>query len=118
MKYSKELYFNRLIDGRIEKILEFFDCILIEGPKLCGKTWTSINSTRNQYFLSDNKTFENVKTNIDFLFRGDQYPILIDEWQFIPSIWDYLRNRMDQKNGNEKYILTGSSSYKSLKRKK
>ena len=41
MTLTKEGYMPRLIDARIAKYLELFGAVLIEGPKWCGKTWTS-----------------------------------------------------------------------------
>ena len=38
---NKSNYKPRIIDSIIEKNLRIFGAILIEGPKWCGKTWTS-----------------------------------------------------------------------------
>ena len=42
MSLSKEGYRPRLIDERITRYLKIFGAVSIEGPKWCGKTWTSI----------------------------------------------------------------------------
>ena len=38
---DKKDYRNRVIDQIIETYLEISGAICIEGPKWCGKTWTS-----------------------------------------------------------------------------
>ena len=38
---DKSSYKVRLVDSLIEKDLRIFGAICIEGPKWCGKTWTS-----------------------------------------------------------------------------
>lgn len=43
MSLKKEDYQKRLIDDKISKYLKIFGAISIEGPKWCGKTWTSLN---------------------------------------------------------------------------
>ena len=43
MSLVKEGYKTRLIDEKITKYLAIFSAICIEGPKWCGKTWTSLN---------------------------------------------------------------------------
>lgn len=43
MSLKKEGYLPRIIDEKIEKYLKLFGAISIEGPKWCGKTWTSLN---------------------------------------------------------------------------
>ena len=35
-------YKERTIDNKVKLYLETFGAILIEGPKWCGKTWTSL----------------------------------------------------------------------------
>ena len=37
---------------------------------------------------------------------------LIDEWQLLPSIWDYVRRKCDEDKSPGKYILTGSATEK------
>ncbi len=41
-----------------------------------------------------------------------EYPILIDEWQLIPHIWDAVRRKCDEDKIKGKYILTGSATEK------
>lgn len=36
-------------------------------------------------------------------------PRLIDEWQLIPKIWDYVRNEIDRRSELGQFILTGSA---------
>ena len=43
MSLKKENYQERLIDKKIRKYLTIFGAVAIEGPKWCGKTWTSLN---------------------------------------------------------------------------
>ena len=38
---DKSSYKVRLVDSLIDKDLRIFGAICIEGPKWCGKTWTS-----------------------------------------------------------------------------
>ena len=38
--YKKE-YRPRFVDKMVEDYLETFGAVVIEGPKWCGKTWTS-----------------------------------------------------------------------------
>ena len=49
--------------------------------------------------------------DIEQVFNGE-FPILIDEWQLLPSIWDYVRRKCDEDKLPGKYILTGSATEK------
>lgn len=46
-------YLPRLIDRKIESLLETFGAICIEGPKWCGKTWTGMYHSNSSVMLGD-----------------------------------------------------------------
>jgi len=106
-------YKNRLIDKKIEKYLKAFGAICIEGPKWCGKTWTSLKFSNSVFMLANPEgNFNNKKIaelNPSLALDG-HFPHLIDEWQEVPSIWDAVRYNVDINQVKGQYILTGSST--------
>lgn len=42
------------------------------------------------------------------LFRGE-YPIMLDEWGEVPTLWDAVRNEVDLSDKMGEFIMTGSS---------
>lgn len=112
MKLTKDGYIPRLIDDEVEKNLKIFGAISIEGPKWCGKTWTALNHANNVSYL--NNTVDNFREkklaemDVNLVLNKD-YPLLIDEWQEVPEIWDAVRFKCDEDNKRGKFILTGSS---------
>ena len=68
-------YRNRVIDNKLKFYLETFGAVLVEGPKWCGKTWTSLNQSKSQIFLSDPQgNFNNKRLammNPDLVLVGD-----------------------------------------------
>ena len=110
---DKDKYIHRIIDDRIEQYLQTFGAICIEGPKWCGKTWTSCYHSSRKLFLGDPAgNFQNRKLAEmapDLVLEGD-YPRLIDEWQEVPPIWDAVRYKVDQAPQKGQYILTGSAT--------
>lgn len=113
MSLTKEGYKKRIIDKQIEDNLKIFGAISIEGPKWCGKTWTSLNHANSVVYLNnvDNNFNERnlAKMNVD-LILDKEYPELIDEWQEVPAIWDGIRFKCDEDKIKGKYILTGSAT--------
>ena len=109
MSLKKEGYLNRLIDETIMIHLKLFGAISIEGPKWCGKTWTSLNHANSCADLSVKSFRDNARENPKLIYSY-KYPQLIDEWQKAPNIWDDVRHECDSDNINGKYILTGSTS--------
>lgn len=106
-------YKNRLIDKEINRLMQIYGAVCIEGPKWCGKTWTSMNHAADAIFLGDPKgNFRNkqmAEINPTFVLNGEK-PQLIDEWQVVPSIWDAVRYEVDKTPAKGQYILTGSST--------
>lgn len=108
-----EGYKNRILDRKIKLYLENFGAVCIEGPKWCGKTWSSRMNVNSQYLMADPQgNFQNKKlAELDpsFVLKGE-YPRLIDEWQEVPVIWDAIRFEVDSINEKGLFILTGSST--------
>ena len=113
MTLTKEGYKDRLIDKKINECLKVFGAVSINGPKWCGKTWTSLNHAKTVKYIdtNDKKLFNLAQMDVNQILVGD-YPILIDEWQLIPQIWDSVRRKCDEDKIKGKFILTGSAGEK------
>lgn len=112
---EKREYRPRIIDDKVKEYLEVFGAVCIEGPKWCGKTWTSSHHSRSQIFLGDpSGNFQNrqlAQMSPSLVLEGD-IPRLIDEWQEVPPLWDAVRYKVDQSNQKGQFILTGSATPK------
>lgn len=112
---NKEQYKKRIIDQTIETYLKISGAICIEGPKWCGKTWTSAFHSKSEFFVGDSyNAFSNrqlAELNPSLVLQGET-PRLIDEWQEVPSLWDATRAEVDSRNKKGQIILTGSSTPK------
>ncbi len=106
-------YLPRVIDAKIEEYLKTFGAVCVEGPKWCGKTWTSLFHSNSKIFIGDPAgNFQNRKLaemSPALVLEGEK-PRLIDEWQEVPPIWDAVRHQVDQSAQKEQYILTGSAT--------
>lgn len=106
-------YMPRIIDRKIEEYLRVFGAICVEGPKWCGKTWTSSHHSRSRIFIGDPAgNFQNrqlAEMSPSLVLEGET-PRLIDEWQEVPPIWDAVRYQVDQNAQKGQFILTGSAT--------
>lgn len=109
MSLVQKDYRKRLIDDKIDKYLKIFGAISIEGPKWCGKTWTSLNHSESVSYLTERGPRDLAKVDPKYIFH-EKRPQLIDEWQLVPSIWDSVRHECDSSKDTGKFILTGSTS--------
>ena len=106
---TKEGYMPRLIDDRVKRYLRIFGALSIEGPKWCGKTWTSLNHANSVSYMTEKSQRDLAGVDPKYIFTKVP-PQLIDEWQIVPGIWDAVRHECD--SGHEKgiFILTGSTT--------
>jgi hypothetical protein len=113
LQLKNELYKPRIIDKQIEEYLLTFGAVCIEGPKWCGKTWTSSFHSNSEIFLGNpDGNFQNrqLAEMAPALVLEGEAPRLIDEWQEVPPLWDAVRYRVDKVGKKGQYILTGSAS--------
>lgn len=112
---NKSRYKERIVDSNIEKYLKLFGAICIEGPKWCGKTWTSSYHSNSEFLVGDpSGNFSNrmlAEMEPYTVLRGET-PRLIDEWQEVPCLWDATRAYVDRTGEKGQIILTGSSTPK------
>ncbi len=112
---AKKIYKSRVVDPQVEQHLRAFGAVCIEGPKWCGKTWTSRYHSKSEYLVGDpDNNFQNrqlAEMSPSLILQGD-CPRLIDEWQEVPPIWDAVRYEVDKRGKKAQFILTGSSTPK------
>ena len=111
-------YKPRLIEGRLDALMESFGCVEINGPKWCGKTWTARTRCASMTKLDEPAEREAAQMDPSLALMGDT-PHLVDEWQEVPEVWDAARRFIDD-SGNQRgaLLLTGSTALKAGEREK
>lgn len=103
-------YVERIADRELVERLEYIGAVLVEGPKACGKTATATQHSRTVFRLDDDDVARNlIKLAPERLFENST-PILFDEWQVEPAIWNKVRRQVDDRAGKGLFILTGSAT--------
>lgn len=105
-------YKPRLIEKRLDALLEAFGCVEIHGPKWCGKTWTAMTRAASMSKLDEPSEKAAAELDPKLALLGDT-PHLVDEWQEVPEVWDAARRYVDDA-GNKRglLLLTGSTALK------
>lgn len=110
---TKGEYKPRIADTLLQERLEALGAVLIEGAKWCGKTTTAEQAAGSVVYLANPDTFRQIQEIVDLnpqaLFASAA-PVLIDEWQEIPVLWDIVRFEVDSRSAEGQFILTGSSA--------
>lgn len=104
-------YIERIADKELAARLAAAGAVLIEGPKACGKTETARQVTRHEFrFDVDQGARALVAASPQTLFDQES-PILLDEWQVAPALWDLVRRDVDDHWPERgRIILTGSAT--------
>ena len=105
-------YRHRVLDKLLAKKLEAKGAVLIEGPKWCGKTTTAEEIAKSKVMLAKPDTKENFRRLLEIdsdVALDGATPMLIDEWQTIPKLWDAVRYAIDHRREMGQFILTGSA---------
>lgn len=105
-------YKKRIMDSILAKRLQAKGAVLIEGPKWSGKTTTASQIAASKLMLARPDVKENFKKlleiDVETALAGDT-PLLIDEWQTVPKLWDAVRYVVDERHEMGQFILTGSA---------
>lgn len=103
-------YTPRIVDTELALYLRTLRVIAIEGAKAVGKTTTALQHARTVYLLDDPDQLAVARADQSRLLHGTR-PILIDEWQRLPSVWDLARRQADDpRNPPGSLVLAGSAA--------
>lgn len=103
-------YRPRIVDAELAERLAGIGSVLVDGPKACGKTETAARVARSVVrFDTDANARLLLGLNPQSLF-DQPTPILFDEWQRAPAVWDQVRRHVDDLGENGLYVLTGSAT--------
>lgn len=101
-------YIPRLVDLSLTELMSELPAIAIDGPKAVGKTATASRRARTVLALDDPVVAESVH-NEPRRLAEEERPILLDEWQKLPEVWDHVRRAVDAGAPAGSYLLTGSA---------
>ena len=111
----KNEYLPRIVDLEINESMEVMGAILIEGCKWCGKSTTAIHHAKTIVEFQNpykKEEYDNIRDTKPSLFLKGEKPLLFDEWQMYPVVWDSIRTDVDHTRLKGQYILTGSAKPK------
>lgn len=102
-------YLRRTVDDELDELIKSLPAIALEGPKGVGKTATALQRAGTVCQLDDPAMRSIIEADPA---RGTQGkpPVLLDEWQHVPEIWDLVRRAVDAGSPAGQYLLTGSAA--------
>jgi predicted AAA+ superfamily ATPase len=102
-------YQLRAVDQELDELLGGLPAISLEGPKGVGKTATAQRRAATVFPMDDATQRELLTADPQRLDRAPT-PVLVDEWQREPAVWDFVRRSVDRNPAPARFLLTGSAT--------
>lgn len=107
-------YIKRTLEQSITKISGFFPVVLVTGPRQVGKTTVlqNVANTPKTYVSLDTLANRDLAQKEPELFlQRFPAPVLIDEVQYAPQLFPYIKAIVDKEKEPGMYWLTGSQQF-------
>jgi predicted AAA+ superfamily ATPase len=101
-------YLRRIVDDELDELFAEIPAIAIDGPKAIGKTTTAEERVHGLLKLDSKANREAIQADPE-LVRTRARPLLIDEWQKVPEVWDVVRRAVDEDPTGGQFLLVGSA---------
>jgi predicted AAA+ superfamily ATPase len=114
------VYITRHMEKPVMELNEQYPVLLLTGPRQVGKT-TMLEHLievegkgRRKVSLDDLTLRELAKTDPKMFFQLYQPPLLIDEVQYAPELFPYIKIMVDERHQPGDFWLTGSQLFKMM----
>ena len=108
-------YIKRTLEKKILEISEDYSCLLLIGPRQVGKTTMLEHlmekTERRKVTLDDVENRRLAKSDPALFLEMHPAPVLIDEVQYAPELFSYIKISVDNGAAPGSYWLTGSQAF-------
>lgn len=112
-------YLKRTLERKFLHMNSFFKAVLVTGARQVGKTTMlkHLAAKQNRTYVSMDNTMARTLAKSDpvLFFQTYKPPIIIDEIQKAPEIFEQLKIMCDESEERGLFWLTGSQSYRTMK---
>ncbi len=111
-------YYPRHIEAVVNKVKEQFPVTLLTGPRQVGKSTLFRHISKGGYreISFDDPIIRLQAENDPYLFlKNNQPPLMINEIQYVPDLFPYLKMAIDKNRQDGDYLLTGSQAFVLMK---
>lgn len=98
----------RLIEPLLDRLLQEIPAVMLTGPRAVGKTTLASVRAASTARLDTQADAAAASLDPDAFLKRLTEPILIDEWQNVPSILPAVKRAVDDDPRGGRFILTGS----------
>lgn len=109
---------KREIKDSIKKVNDTFRVLVVTGPRQVGKTTIlkeMMPDDMKMISLDDESLREEAKVNPRLFLQTFGKPLFIDEIQYAPELFPYIKMEVDSDNTRGQYWLSGSQTFELMK---
>ena len=112
-------YITRNLEHVVSQVTKEYPVVLVTGPRQVGKTTMLLklmDGTNRGYVTLDDWNERNIaKTDPELFLQLHKPPILIDEVQYAPELFTYIKMHVDKTHEPGAFWLIGSQVFKLMK---
>ena len=114
-------YINRHLENKVMSLSKSYSAILVTGPRQSGKTTMlrklaeKENIGREYVSLDDLSVREMAKNDPAMFLQLHKPPILIDEVQYAPELFTYIKIHIDEHHNPGDFWMTGSQIFRLMR---
>lgn len=111
-------YISRHMENKILELSKSYSAILLTGPRQAGKTTMlrllaeKENIGREYVSLDDLNTRDMAKNDPALFLQLHKPPVLIDEVQYAPELFTYIKIHIDEHHNPGDFWMTGSQIFR------
>lgn len=109
-------YITRNLENVVKQVTQEYPVVLVTGPRQVGKTTMLqklMEGTDRGYVTLDDLNERNIaKTDPELFLQIHKPPVLIDEVQYAPELFTYIKMHVDKNHEAGAFWLTGSQVFK------
>ena len=111
------MYIHRHLEGMLATAAKMFGAVLVTGPRQVGKTTLvrRFANTSNYVTLDDPMQLHAAVEQPATFFKDNKPPVFVDEIQYAPNLFPYIKMQVDEENAKGLFYLSGSQQFKLMK---
>jgi predicted AAA+ superfamily ATPase len=111
------MYIKRHVEDTIKKVSEMYPAVIVTGPRQVGKTTVLKKLYGNlRYVTLDNpETLEYARNEGGLFFKTFIPPVVLDEVQYAPELFPYIKIIADETKQKKLFFMTGSQTFHLMK---
>ena len=110
-------YISRHAEATVNKAAQMFPAVLITGARQVGKT-TLLKHMKSEVpyiTLDDPILLQSAIEEAGSFFKMTPPPLIVDEIQYAPNLFSYIKMSADESGKKGQFFLTGSQQFKMMK---